>query len=134
VGLFTEKTEVTIHQQSTQDLTQTLRAKIRKLMLPDEIEDGDCENGETIDVEAEMGLKPKKKMSEVDNDLTSLTDSELQFLFDNIDAFSDEEAEELLKVTDELEKTGTPSNAGMTSSTSVKKCSRTIKWVNTTGF
>lgn len=43
-------------------------------------------------------------MSEVDNDLTSLTDSELQFLFDNIDQFSDEEAAELLKVTDELDK------------------------------
>jgi predicted phage terminase large subunit-like protein len=43
-------------------------------------------------------------MSEVESDLTNLTDSELQFLFDNIDAFSAEEAAELLKVTDELEK------------------------------
>lgn len=58
VGLFTEKTEVTIHQQSTQDLTASLRAKIRKLMLPDEIEDV-IVNGEVIDVEAEMGLDKK---------------------------------------------------------------------------
>jgi predicted phage terminase large subunit-like protein len=43
-------------------------------------------------------------MSEVLSDLTNLTDSELQFLFDNIDSFSAEEAAELLKVTDELEK------------------------------
>jgi len=43
-------------------------------------------------------------MSEVESDLTNLTDSELQFLFDNIDSFSAEEAAELLKVTDELEK------------------------------
>lgn len=56
VGLFTEKTEVTINQQSTQDLTASLRAKIRRLMLPDEIEDV-IVNGETIDLDAEMGLK-----------------------------------------------------------------------------
>lgn len=56
VGLFTEKTEVTINQQSTQDLTASLRAKIRRLMLPDEIEDV-VVNGETIDIQAEMGLK-----------------------------------------------------------------------------
>ena len=62
VGLFTEKTEVTITQQSTQDLTASLRAKIRRLMLPDEIEDVII-NGETVDLDAEMGLKkeePKK--------------------------------------------------------------------------
>lgn len=56
VGLFTEKTEVTINQQSTQDLTASLRAKIRRLMLPDEIEDVII-NGETIDLDEEMGLK-----------------------------------------------------------------------------
>jgi hypothetical protein len=56
VGLFTEKTEVTINQQSTQDLTASLRAKIRRLMLPDEIEDV-IVNGETIDLDEEMGLK-----------------------------------------------------------------------------
>ena len=58
VGLFTEKTEVTINQQSTQDLTASLRAKIRRLMLPDEIEDV-IVNGETIDLDAEMGLDKK---------------------------------------------------------------------------
>lgn len=56
VGLFTEKTEVTINQQSTQDLTASLRAKIRRLMLPDEVEDV-VVNGETIDLDEEMGLK-----------------------------------------------------------------------------
>lgn len=60
VGLFTEKTEVTINQQSTQDLTASLRAKIRRLMLPDEIEDVVI-NGETIDLDEEMGLKKGEK-------------------------------------------------------------------------
>jgi hypothetical protein len=59
VGLFTEKTEVTINQQSTQDLTASLRAKIRRLMLPDEIEDVVI-NGETIDLDEEMGLKKEE--------------------------------------------------------------------------
>jgi len=59
VGLFTEKTEVTINQQSTQDLTASLRAKIRRLMLPDEIEDVII-NGETIDLDEEMGLKKEE--------------------------------------------------------------------------
>jgi hypothetical protein len=59
VGLFTEKTEVTINQQSTQELTASLRAKIRRLMLPDEIEDVVI-NGETVDLDAEMGLKKQE--------------------------------------------------------------------------
>ena len=59
VGLFTEKTEVTINQQSTQDLTASLRAKIRRLMLPDEIQDVII-NGETIDLDEEMGLKKEE--------------------------------------------------------------------------
>ena len=63
VGLFTEKTEVTINQQSTQDLTASLRAKIRRLMLPDEIEDV-IVNGETIDLDAEMGLTKEEPKDE----------------------------------------------------------------------
>jgi hypothetical protein len=59
VGLFTEKTEVTINQQSTQDLTASLRAKIRRLMLPDEIQDV-IVNGETVDLDEEMGLKKEE--------------------------------------------------------------------------
>ena len=43
-------------------------------------------------------------MSEIVSDLTTLTDSELQFLLDNLDAFTDEEASEVFKMTDELEK------------------------------
>lgn len=66
VGLFTEKTEVTINQQSTQDLTASLRAKIRRLMLPDEIEDV-VVNGETVDLDEEMGLtKSEIKAKDVD--------------------------------------------------------------------
>jgi hypothetical protein len=65
VGLFTEKTEVTINQQSTQDLTASLRAKIRRLMLPDEVEDV-VVNGETIDLDEELGLtKVEVKLEEV---------------------------------------------------------------------
>jgi len=66
VGLFTEKTEVTINQQSTQDLTASLRAKIRRLMLPDEIEDVVI-NGQPLDLDEEMGLtKSEVKAKDVD--------------------------------------------------------------------
>ena len=59
VGLFTEKSEVTINHRSNQELVSSLRAKIQKLMHPQGIEDAQTVqvNGETIDVSAEMGLK-----------------------------------------------------------------------------
>jgi hypothetical protein len=58
VGLFTEKSEVTINHRSTQDLTTSLREKIRRLMMPEDTQDveGVEVAGETIDVDKELGI------------------------------------------------------------------------------
>lgn len=62
VGLFTEKSEVTINHRSNQELMDSLRAKIQKLMHPQGVEDVPVVevNGETVDLDAEMGLKEEK--------------------------------------------------------------------------
>jgi hypothetical protein len=61
VGLFTEKSEVTINHRSTQDLTSSLRAKIQRLMHP-EVEDVNTikMNGEVIDLDKELGLEEEE--------------------------------------------------------------------------
>ena len=58
VGLFTEKSEVTVINRSTEDLTNALREKIRRLMRPDNVTDVDAVevNGEAINVAEELGL------------------------------------------------------------------------------
>ena len=58
VGLFTEKSEVTINHRSNQELMDSLRAKIHKLMAPTEAEDVKTikVNGETVDLDAELGI------------------------------------------------------------------------------
>lgn len=62
VGLFTEKSEVTINHRSNQELVDSLRAKIHKLMAPEEAEDAKFKevNGEVIDVDKELGLEEDK--------------------------------------------------------------------------
>jgi hypothetical protein len=53
VGLFAEKSEVTVTHQSTDDLKAKLRNKLEKLVNPvDEV----VLDGQTIDVDAELGL------------------------------------------------------------------------------
>lgn len=60
VGLFTEKSEVTVTHRSSEELVSSLRAKIQKLMHTDE-DAIDAEvieiNGETIDLDEELGTK-----------------------------------------------------------------------------
>lgn len=61
VGLFNEKSEVTIINRSTEDLTAALREKIRKLMDPDNIIDVESTqevevNDKIINVAEELGL------------------------------------------------------------------------------
>lgn len=58
VGLFTEKSEVTITHQTTDDLKEKLRRKLQKLTAPKEeyVEDAVVIDGEAIDVEAELGV------------------------------------------------------------------------------
>ena len=53
VGLFAEKSEVTVTHQSTDDLKAKLRRKLEKLVNPvDEI----IMDGEVIDLDAELGI------------------------------------------------------------------------------
>tara|TARA_R100000234_G_scaffold93826_1_gene62037 strand:+ start:732 stop:1331 length:600 start_codon:yes stop_codon:yes gene_type:complete len=61
VGLFSEKSEITVTHQSTDDLRAKLRGKLEKLVNPyEEVEDAVVLDGETIDVDAELGLTDEK--------------------------------------------------------------------------
>ena len=61
VGLFAEKSEVTITHQSTDDLRANLRSKLQKLVNPPaELEAPVVIEGEVIDLDAKLGLKPVK--------------------------------------------------------------------------
>jgi len=57
VGLFAEKSEVTVTHQSTDDLRAKLRQKLEKLVNPPpSFEDAVVIDGDIIDVDAELGL------------------------------------------------------------------------------
>ena len=56
VGLFAEKSEVTITHQSTEDLRLKLRSKLARLVNPD-IEDVVIIDGTVMDVNEELGLE-----------------------------------------------------------------------------
>tara|TARA_R100001594_G_scaffold92823_1_gene127137 strand:- start:953 stop:1546 length:594 start_codon:yes stop_codon:yes gene_type:complete len=58
VGLFAEKSEVTITHQSTDDLREKLRSKLAKLVNP--VEDAAIIDGEPVDVDKELGLDEEK--------------------------------------------------------------------------
>jgi len=66
VGLFTEKSEVTINNRSTKDLVESVRAKIQRLMHPVDITDVKevKVNGETVDLDAELGPEEPEKPAE----------------------------------------------------------------------
>lgn len=67
VGLFTEKAEVTVTHQTTDELRERLRSKLQKLIRKD-VEDAEVVEigGEIIDVDAEMGLSdPETAKTEV---------------------------------------------------------------------
>jgi hypothetical protein len=56
VGLFTEKSEVTITHQTTDDIKEKLRAKLNKLIEPEpEVEDAIILDHDAIDVDAILG-------------------------------------------------------------------------------
>jgi|FreactTroBogLake_1042271.scaffolds.fasta_scaffold00645_4 hypothetical protein len=59
VGLFVEKSEVTVNNRSTEDLLVSIRSKIQKLMHPRGVEDAQIVevNGETVDLDKELGAK-----------------------------------------------------------------------------
>ena len=58
VGLFTEKSEVTVTHRSTDDLVASIKAKIQSMREPRDItpRSGAILDGEAIDVSAELGL------------------------------------------------------------------------------
>jgi len=57
VGLFAEKSEITITHQSTDDLRDKLRSKLAKLVNPEEYEsDVIILDGEVVDIDSELGL------------------------------------------------------------------------------
>ena len=59
VGLFTDRSEVTITHQSTDELKARLRAKLQRLIQKPDLPDDAIEiGGDVIDVDAEMGFKP----------------------------------------------------------------------------
>ena len=62
VGLFTEKSEVTINNRSTQDLLESVRAKIQRLMHPVDVEDVNevRVNGEVVNLDDELGADEEK--------------------------------------------------------------------------
>jgi len=69
VGLFAEKSEVTITHQSTDDLRDKLREKLRKLSAPIRVvQDAVVIDGEFMDVDAELGLKEEKQPVDEPND------------------------------------------------------------------
>ena len=55
VGLFAEKSEVTVTHQSTDDLRDKLRSKLEKLVNPVEIEEAVVIDNEVINIEEELG-------------------------------------------------------------------------------
>lgn len=59
VGLFAEKAEVTVTHQTTDDIRDRLRDKLTKLVdvtPDDDVEDAIVLDGQTIDIDAELGI------------------------------------------------------------------------------
>ena len=69
VGLFTEKTEITITHQTTDDLKENLRAKLAKLVNPNEdIEDAIIIEDAALDIDAELGAVGDEDEQDAEND------------------------------------------------------------------
>lgn len=67
VGLFTDRTEVTITHQTTDELRLKLRAKLQRLVNPPVIQDVEVVLGnDIIDVDAELGLNTPKTTEKAD--------------------------------------------------------------------
>jgi hypothetical protein len=68
VGLFTEKSEVTINHRSTADLVDSIRNKIHRLMHPQDVTDVKAVevNGESINVDEELGLDEENTKGETE--------------------------------------------------------------------
>ena len=69
VGLFTEKSEVTINHRSNKELVESLRSKIHRLMTPTDVEDVKAVevNGEKVDIDAELGIEDTEEATKTKN-------------------------------------------------------------------
>jgi len=68
VSLFSEKSEVTVTHQSSDDLRMKLRGKLEKLVNPpEELGEEVILDGEVIDVDAELGLKAPESSENYDD-------------------------------------------------------------------
>jgi hypothetical protein len=57
VGLFAEKSEVTITHQTTDDIKEKLRTKLTKLINPEpDVEDAVVLEGQAVDIDEEFGF------------------------------------------------------------------------------
>lgn len=99
VGLFSEKTEITITHQTTDDIKERLRAKLTKLVNPeqeqnqDDIVDAVIVDDEEIDVDAEFGLVDEE---DAENDAEEQDDGAENVAENDVDieALADELGEE----------------------------------------
>jgi endonuclease III len=58
VGLFTDKTEVTITHRTTDELRESLRSKLSKLVnLEEDVIDAEFVDPEAIDIDVELGIE-----------------------------------------------------------------------------
>jgi hypothetical protein len=103
VGLFSEKTEITITHQTTDDIKERLRSKLTKLVNPDldtdsgNIEDAIVIDDEEIDIDAEFGLDEDDT-----EDNTAETGAEQDAENDaDIEAMADEVGEEVVESEEE---------------------------------
>ena len=57
VGLFTDKTEITITHKTTDELRESLRTKLSRLVNPEEdVVDAEFIDADAVDVDAELGI------------------------------------------------------------------------------
>jgi len=85
VGLFSEKHEVTVTHQTTDDLRHKLREKLQKLTRPTMLVPGGVEmGGEIIDVDAELGLGTSDTPLYEPEDTENLQETPEEFDDDNI--------------------------------------------------
>jgi hypothetical protein len=79
VGLFTDRTEITITHQTTDELRNKLRAKLQRLVAQPEIQDAEVViSGEIIDVDRELGLSPPETPVEDENSRKNVEIGEIE--------------------------------------------------------
>lgn len=77
VGLFSEKTEITITHQTTDDIKERLRAKLTKLVNPEQEEDivdAVVIDDEEIDIDSEFGLVDEEEQDDESQDIEAMAD------------------------------------------------------------